>query len=728
MRLIKQSFPSIIVLISLLIFAHSTKTETQVQAYSYSGQPANTFYTYLPLIIRPIHIYLPFVSNYTGLPGVPPPEWLGPNGGSAVTLDADPNNGNIFYAGSFGAGIFKTFDAGTSWISSSSGLGNLSIDSFAIDPQNSDILYAGTHGGGVYRSDNAGETWYAINNGLYQGAVVYSIAVNPGNSNVLYAGTRNQGTVSGGTTHYAGRLYKSVNGGASWYSTMSLTDDWPYSIAADANHPEIVIAAIHASGPYISSNYGETWRLANISSGEWFKGRAIAFDPRASLQRAYYATWHGDFYISSNDGANWAESNSGLGTSHIYPNGIAINPNNPDTLFLAVHSEGPAGVMKSTNSGGSWSGAGLSNDIVYSVATSADTLLAGTYQDGIYRSLDGGTSWSHVLTGVQNVQVTGLAFPKPSIILAGTLFEGVRSSADGGKTWNDFNDNLGDSVVNKLIADPTNASVVYALTNNNGLRRVDLSQGTTWQGMAAPLMTTLAASKPSPFTRREPLDDLLSLDEGHPTTAFAPPSQNSMALSTAPLLDMAFAPSNPQIAYLGSAGAGLYTSKDGGLSWESVGLEGESVYSIAVDPQNPDHLYVVTDAVQESWDGGRTWATIPLMGSKVNGVALIKDDEDKVLYAGTSQGLWAYQNQTWTFIGLPGISVQTLAGSPANLHWLFAGTTNGAYLLETSSGQVYPFTETQDTPIQSIAFDPADPYQIYFGTVYRSTVHYTLSH
>jgi hypothetical protein len=503
-----------------------------------------------------------------------------------------------------------------------------------------------------------------------------------------------------------------------------MTDDWPYSIAADANHPETVLAAIHASGPFISHDYGETWRLASISSGEWSKGRVVAFDPRAALERAYYSAWHSDFYFSQNDGASWTESNAGLGAAHVYPNGIAINPENPDTLYLAVHNSGPAGVMKSTDRGGSWTGAGLGNDIVYSVATSAITLLAGTYQDGIYRSVDGGSSWSHVLSGVQNVQVTGLAFPNSSTILAGTLFEGVRSSVDGGRTWADFNDNLGDQVINKLVADPANASVVYALTNNNGLRRVDFSQGTTWQGALTPSTVTTAASRPSLLARFEPLNDLLALDESSPAAVLAP---RTNALPTTPLLDMTFAPSNPRIAYLGSAGSGIYASQDGGLSWEPAGLAGETVTSLAVDPHNPNHLYAVTDTVWESQDGGRTWASLLLMGFKVNTVGFTQAGEGKV-YAGTNQGLWVYQNQAWSFAGLPGVSVKILASSPANPNWIFAGTESGAYLLDTASGQERAFTETLGTPIQSIAFDPADPFQVYFGTVYRSTVHYSLSH
>lgn len=729
MRHIKRHLPWFIALI-LTVFALTKTTSGQfAQAQSEFRQAAGNFLNYLPLVLKPAFTYLPVVSSAPSMPGWNFSAWMGPDGGSAVTLDADPNNANIFYAGSGGGGVFKSTNAGLSWNQASAGLGNLTIDSFAVDPQNSNILIAGTHGGGVYRSTNAGQSWYAINNGIQGGAVVYSVAVNPGNHNILYAGTRDAGTVSNGVTHYTGRLYKSTDGGASWYNTLTTSDDWAYSIAADANHPNTVLAAIHVSGPFISHDYGDNWQLSTISMGEWFKGRAVAYDPRAGLQRAYYSAWHNDFYISSNDGSSWSESNSGLGASHVYPNGIAIKPDNPDTVYLAVHNSGPAGVMKSTNAGGSWSGAGLVGDTVYSVATTANTLVAGTYQDGIYRSSDGGANWAHSLTGLLNAQVTGFALPRPSTILASTLFEGIQWSNDGGITWSDFNNNLGDTVINKLVTNPTNTNIVYALTNNVGLRRLDLTSGTAWQGITALAIAGNSTPAASPYKRKEPLDDLLALggDMAQPTTTPAPQTQSLAPASTSQLLDMVFAPSNPQIAYLGTVGSGIYASADGGLSWAQVGLGGATVYSIAVDPKDPNHVFAVTGNVQVSTDGGHNWTSIPLNGLQVNTVSFPADGKSRV-YAATSQGVWVFQNQGWSLAGLSGIFVQTIAINPAEPYWIFAGTSNGAYLLVPDANLQSAFAETGGTPIQSIGFDPLDPFQVYFGTVYRSTAHYVISH
>jgi photosystem II stability/assembly factor-like uncharacterized protein len=72
------------------------------------------------------------------------------NSGLTVsTLAVDPQNPRTVYAGTYGRGVFKTTDGGTSWSAVNSGLTTLSVNSLAIDPQNPNTIYAGT-GGGVF--------------------------------------------------------------------------------------------------------------------------------------------------------------------------------------------------------------------------------------------------------------------------------------------------------------------------------------------------------------------------------------------------------------------------------------------------------------------------------------------------------------------------------------------------------------------------------------------------
>lgn len=129
-------------------------------------------------------IFFPLVAKASS------PKWIGPYGGSVVSIAVDPNQSNIVYAGSWGGGVFKSVNGGKTWSFAGEGLGVLYIDSLAVDPEVSTTVYAGTHGGGVYKSTNGGVSWYSVNNGIQNRAVVYTITVNPGNHSLLYAGTR----------------------------------------------------------------------------------------------------------------------------------------------------------------------------------------------------------------------------------------------------------------------------------------------------------------------------------------------------------------------------------------------------------------------------------------------------------------------------------------------------------------------------------------------------------
>src|SRR4030042_2774312 len=64
--------------------------------------------------------YLPIVSY-------DPTGWIGPYGGTIITIAYNPSNPQVVYAGSFGSGVFKSTDGGINWHSANRGLTNLYI-------------------------------------------------------------------------------------------------------------------------------------------------------------------------------------------------------------------------------------------------------------------------------------------------------------------------------------------------------------------------------------------------------------------------------------------------------------------------------------------------------------------------------------------------------------------------------------------------------------------------
>ena len=130
--------------------------------------------------------------------------------------------------------------------------------------------------------------------------------------------------------------------------------------------------------------------------------------------------------------------------------------------------------------------------------------------------------------------------------------------------------------------------------------------------------------------------------------------------------DIALAPSNPEVVWVGtgesnvrnsvSFGDGVYKSTDGGKTWQHMGLkETEHISAIAINPQNPDIVYIGAlghafgpndeRGVFMTTDGGKTW-TKTLFIDNQHGVADLEIDptNPNILYA----GMWSFERKPWT--------------------------------------------------------------------------------
>lgn len=135
---------------------------------------------------------------------------------------------------------------------------------------------------------------------------------------------------------------------------------------------------------------------------------------------------------------------------------------------------------------------------------------------------------------------------------------------------------------------------------------------------------------------------------------------------TLSLGDIALAPSNPEVIWVGtgesnvrnsvSFGDGVYRSTDGGKNWQHMGLKDtERISAIAIHPQNPDIVYVGAlghafgpneeRGVFMTTDGGKTW-TKTLYIDNQHGVADLDIDptNPNILYA----GMWSFERKPWT--------------------------------------------------------------------------------
>ena len=224
-------------------------------------------------------------------------------------------------------------DGGNTWNAANSGLplqGYLPPQVFAlvIDPLNSSNLYVGTWHG-IFKSTDRGTNWNSVNSGIPVlnnpgQSLPYSVpclAIDPRNPNTLYAVENGYATQYG--VIVAGGLFKSADGGGSW-NPLNLGLPPNSSIDAVAVNPQ------DPSTLYVGSIYG--------------------------------------IFKSTDGGSDWTPVNSGLpafangipggGAAYFSVDSLAIDPQQPDTVYAAIANSIGSMVLKTTNGGASWSDAG----------------------------------------------------------------------------------------------------------------------------------------------------------------------------------------------------------------------------------------------------------------------------------------------------------------------------------------------------------------------------------
>lgn len=328
-------------------------------------------------------------------------------------------------------------DESYQWISVNSGLYGGIVRSLAINPTNTQVIYAGIDSSGIFKSIDGGNSWTQINNGL-TGIYVNSIVIDPINTNIVYAGT-NDG------------VFKSVNNGAVWVNMTNVLK---------------------------SNDLGSMLELPNLTT------YSIAVNPRNT--NTIYAGICNKLFKSTDGGNNWLPASYRL--VNTTPQCVAIDQLNTNNIYLGTWGIPPLceGVIKSKDGGVSWSeiNNGLMDNFfktippgILSIAIdniNTNTIYTGTDSNGIFKSVDGGNSWTQI--GLTDSSVRSLVIDpiNSEIIYAGTS-GGVFKSTNGGSSWDEINNRLSASVYS-LAIDPTNTQIVYAGTPDTGLFKLSATK------------------------------------------------------------------------------------------------------------------------------------------------------------------------------------------------------------------------------------------------------------
>lgn len=343
------------------------------------------------------------------------------------------------------------------------------------------------------------------------------------------------------------------------------------------------------------------------------------------------------WYVASAFGGLWKTINRGITFEPIFDNYpahnlccVVVDPKDSNIVWLGTGENASQrsahfgdGVYKSTDAGKTWARSGLANsehigkilidpnnsNIVWVAAQGP--LFSSGGDRGVYKTTDGGATWTRSLFITDDTGVTDLAFdPRNSnIVFAGSYQRrrhvgqmvgggpegGVYKTDNGGKSWQKLKAGLPPGEVGRvaLATDPKKPGRVYALIDAKVAGGGRGGRG--GPGGGAP---GAPGAAPAPAPELPPLN---------------PPTEND--------------------------GRGFYKSEDNGVTWERMSRErggGPAYYSeIFVDPRHPDTVWMINTQMQWTRDAGKTFTNVGI--ERGSGAFAVHVDHHEVVFDPTDR-------------------------------------------------------------------------------------------
>jgi photosystem II stability/assembly factor-like uncharacterized protein len=414
--------------------------------------------------------------------------------------------------------------------------------------------------------------------------------------------------------------------------------------------------------------------------------------------------------------------------------GNRANANEPGPAVPAKHQgKSPAG-------SGAWVSLGPPGGDVFDVAAStldANIVLAGLAPGGsfggtLYRSSDGGNTWSEV-PALDGTSVFDIEFAPDGTTYLGTL-DSVRKSTDSGLTWATLNLGIGlnDQVFDVAI-DPSDPSILWVgIADASGSQPVNAMRstdgGATWTNRTpphAPMSGRGIAVDPDDSNTVIAVfggdfgggEAWVTTDGGDSWT------DRSAGLPGNPLNAVVYDGTRLLVGgglLFGSQFVGLYESPDLGVTWTPLHDETWPILvveDIAVDPNDAARIFVAIDGggVNRTTDGGVTWQ-IGIGGSEALAGRSIRfrPGNSQELFLGTSSlAVFRSTNGGDTFVqsseGILELELFSIDANPLDANELavaFQGQNNGGVFASTDGGITWEQQSAPPTRYSAVRFAP----------------------
>src|SRR6478672_8813130 len=298
--------------------------------------------------------------------------------------------------------------------------------------------------------------------------------------------------------------------------------------------------------------------------------------------------------------------------------------------------------------------------------------------DGIYKSTDGGETWTH--SGLEKSErIAKIAVsPKnsdtvfaavPGALWSDSTDRGLYKTTDGGKTWNQVlkGPNLSTGCTDVVI-DRANPDVMFAAMWD--FRRKGWEYRSGGERPTAPSASGL----------------FRSTDSGNTWTEVTPEANRGFPKKPYGRLAVAIAPSNAKrvYAFVESPDSALFVSDDGGVTWDKRDKSNWMVWrpfyfaNLIVDPKNPDRVFKTDGPLILSEDAGKSFSVV-----------------------GGFQGAHGDVHDVWI--------------DPTNTDTVISGDDGGVYYSYNSGARWWKANNLPISQFYHVSVDDADPYHVYGG-------------